>query len=86
MVFVILQKQVWEGKSAEEKKEVANVELNRKSLEVASDFDPSPAVHASDNMKLSENGSVVTTVDAPKGAKSVVPEKRIVANGVVNGC
>jgi hypothetical protein len=78
-------KQVWEGKSAEEKKEVANVELNHKPLEVASDLDPSPAVHASDNMKLSENGSVVTTVDAPKGAKSVVPEKRM-ANGVVNGC
>lgn len=68
----------------EEKKEVANVELNQKS-DVALDLGPSPVVHASDTLKVSENGSVVTTVDAPKGAKSVVPEKRIVGNGAVNG-
>lgn len=77
---------MWEGKAAEEKKEVATVELSHKALEVASGLDASPAIHDSDNMKLSENGSLVTAVDAPKGAKSVVPEKRIVANGVVNGC
>ncbi|PON32259.1 YTH domain containing protein [Parasponia andersonii] len=75
------QKQVWEGKPID--KEVANGELNQKSLEVASDLtkDPSPTAHPGDNLKVSENGSAATTGDAPKGAKPVVAEKKIVANG-----
>ena len=81
---------MWEGKPAEEKKEVANGESNQKSSEVASDLpkDPLPTVQASDNTKVSENGSVAAAGDAPpQGAKPVVPEKRIVSNGVVaNGC
>ena len=39
-----------------------------------------------DDHKPSENGSVAKAGDAPKGAKPVVSETKIVANGVVNGC
>ncbi|XP_024025678.1 uncharacterized protein LOC21388556 isoform X1 [Morus notabilis] len=82
------QKQVWEGKAVDEKKEVANGELSQKPLEAGSDLikDPLPTVPASDNGKVAENGTGAAAGDAPKGAKPVVPEKRIVANGNVNGC
>lgn len=82
------QKQVWEGKPVDEKKEVANGELSQKPLEAGSDLikDPLPTVPASDNGKVAENGTGAAAGDAPKGAKPVVPEKRIVANGNVNGC
>ena len=38
----------------------------------------------SDDHKVPENGSATKTGDAPKGAKPVVPESKIVANGVVS--
>ncbi|XP_057953259.1 YTH domain-containing protein ECT2-like [Malania oleifera] len=83
-------KQVWEGKPVDEKsKEGKTGELRSpKSSEVASDLIKEPATAAQTNgdLKLSENGSVAKTGDAPKGAKPVVSEKRTVTNGVVNGC
>ncbi|XP_062076365.1 YTH domain-containing protein ECT2 isoform X2 [Humulus lupulus] len=89
------QKQVWEGKPMDEKKEVANGELNPKPSElVASEvtkeaLPTTTAAQAGDNVKIAENGPATTTTtgDAPKGAKPVVvAEKRNVANGVANGC
>ncbi|KAL5834120.1 hypothetical protein ACOSQ3_017794 [Xanthoceras sorbifolium] len=81
------QKQVWEGKVTDEKKEAANGEL--KSLEVASDAmkEPNSTVHSNGDVKHSENGTVGKTGDAHKGAKPVVTSDKILANGVVaNGC
>lgn len=88
------QKQVWEGKSVDEKKEVvANGELNPKPSEVVSSevtkdaLPATTAAQAGNSVKVSENGSATTTMDAPKGAKPVVvADKRNVANGVANGC
>lgn len=78
---------MWEGKPVDEKKEVANGELNPKSLEVASELAKDSLPAAGDNLKVAENGSATTTGEAPKGAKPVVAEKKIAANGVVvNGC
>ncbi|XAR59919.1 hypothetical protein NMG60_11033099 [Bertholletia excelsa] len=83
------QKQVWEGKPADEKnKDGAKGELkSHKSLDSASDLIKESASAVSTNgdaAKLSENGSF----EAPKGAKSdaVSSERRVVANGVANGC
>ncbi|KAJ7955452.1 evolutionarily conserved C-terminal region 2 [Quillaja saponaria] len=82
------QKQVWEGKPAEEKKE-ANGEVKSEKSDVASALikEPSPCEQQGvDDLKLSENGPVKTG-DAPKGAKPVVSENKIMANGVAaNGC
>lgn len=84
------QKQVWEGKVTDEKKEAPNGELKlQKSLEVASDAikEPIPTALSNGDMKHSENGSVAKTGDAHKGVKPVVPSDKILANGVVaNGC
>ncbi|XP_057509024.1 YTH domain-containing protein ECT2-like [Actinidia eriantha] len=84
------QKQVWEGKSTGEKnQEGGNGEPKLQvSSEVASDLvkEPNYAVQSNGDVRLSENGSVTKSGDSPKGAKSaVVPEKRVVANGVANG-
>lgn len=59
-------------------------------MEAASDLikEPMPIASAQtkEEVKLLENGSVAEK-DAPKGAKPVmVAEKRILANGVANGC
>lgn len=77
---------MWEGKPVDEKKEVANGELNQKTLEAGSDSikDPLVTVHASDNGKVAENGPAAGV--APKGAKPVVVSEKIVANGIANGC
>ncbi|XWS52378.1 hypothetical protein CRYUN_Cryun11dG0064600 [Craigia yunnanensis] len=81
-----LQKQVWEGMPVNEKKDVENGA--QKSLEVASDLikEPSLTAHSNGDLKLSENGSVIKSGDAPKGVKPVVSEKRVLSNGIVNGC
>lgn len=87
-LFLKISKQVWEGKAIDEKKEVANGQLKtQNSSEVPSDLtkESIPAVHASEEVKLAENG-LIAAGDAPKGAKPVVSEKRVVANGVANGC
>ncbi|KAL9459023.1 hypothetical protein AB3S75_007838 [Citrus x aurantiifolia] len=84
------QKQVWEGKPAEEKKELANGELKtQRSSEVASDLveERTATVQSNGDLRLSENVSVAKTGDAHKGSKPVVvSEKVILANGVANGC
>ncbi|XP_027348504.1 YTH domain-containing protein ECT4-like [Abrus precatorius] len=81
-------KQVWEGKPTDEKIEV-NGEVNTQKSEVSSELlkEATLADKDSDDHKVPENGSVAKTGDAPKGAKPVVSESKIVANGVVaNGC
>ncbi|KAK2982017.1 hypothetical protein RJ640_013227 [Escallonia rubra] len=83
--------EVWEGKPIDEKnKEGTNVEVNsQKSTEVASELvkEPTLAVQTNGDIKLPENGSVVKSLEAPKVSKPVVvSEKKVVANGVANGC
>lgn len=47
---------------------------------------PIASAQTKEEVKLLENGSVAEK-DAPKGTKPVmVAEKRILANGVANGC
>ncbi|XP_022753498.1 uncharacterized protein LOC111301794 isoform X2 [Durio zibethinus] len=82
-----LQKQVCEGKPLDEKKDVANG--SQKYMEVASDLieEPSLAAQSNGDLKLSENGSAAKSGDASKGAKPVlVSEKRVLSNGIANGC
>ncbi|XP_010257809.1 PREDICTED: YTH domain-containing family protein 1-like [Nelumbo nucifera] len=90
-----LQKQVWNGKPADiavtddkEKDGATGKPRLQKSLEVASVLlKESPTVHSNGEWKRSEeNGTVTAVRDAPKGAKPVGTEKRVVANGVANGC
>ncbi|GKV30270.1 hypothetical protein SLEP1_g39099 [Rubroshorea leprosula] len=81
-----IQKQVWEGKPIDEKKEVI---VLQKSSEVASDLvkQPTPIAQSNGDLKLSENGSLAKTADGPKGSKpAVVSEKKVLANGIANGC
>ncbi|WJX47373.1 hypothetical protein P8452_34070 [Trifolium repens] len=80
-------KQVWEGKPTDEKIEV-NGETNAQKSEVTSELlkESTLAEKDNDDHKLSENGAVAKTGDAPKGAKPVVSESKIVPNGVANGC
>ncbi|KAK3030499.1 hypothetical protein RJ639_038805, partial [Escallonia herrerae] len=83
--------EVWEGKPIDEKnKEGTYVEVNsQKSTEVASELvkEPTPTVQTNGDIKLPENGSVVKSLEAPKVSKPVVvSEKKVVANGVANGC
>ncbi|PNY08947.1 cipk1 interacting protein ect2 [Trifolium pratense] len=78
--------EVWEGKPTDEKIEV-NGETDKKP-EVTSELLKESTLAVKDNAdhKLSENGAVAKTGDAPKGAKPVVSESKIVPNGVANGC
>jgi len=74
-------KQVWEGKQTDEKKERANGELKTQNLvEAASDLikESIPSAQTNEDPKILD----LKTGDAPKG----VSEKRILANGVSNGC
>ncbi|XP_024200185.1 YTH domain-containing protein ECT2 isoform X3 [Rosa chinensis] len=83
------KQQVWEGKTLDEKKEVVtNGQVKtQNSSDVPSEItkESISIVHASEELKPAENGSIATG-EAPKGAKPVVAEKRVVANGVANGC
>ncbi|KAK7247261.1 hypothetical protein RIF29_42141 [Crotalaria pallida] len=90
-------KQVWEGKPTDEKSDI-NGDVKAQKPEVASELlkDLTLAEKDSDDHKLPENGSVVITGDAPKGAKltgdapkgakPVVSETKILANVAANGC
>lgn len=70
--------QVWEGKPADEKKELPNGETKQKSQETAPETkEPASSVQANGDLKGSENGSA---------AKPTAVEKKILANGVANGC
>ncbi|GAV64910.1 YTH domain-containing protein [Cephalotus follicularis] len=72
------QKQVWEGKPTDDKKEVANgpqkVLNGIKEPTVATDL-------SNGDLKPSENGSIAKTGDAPKDAKPAVASEKITANG-----
>ncbi|KAK4258265.1 hypothetical protein QN277_007734 [Acacia crassicarpa] len=80
-------KQVWEGKPTDDKVE-ANGDIETQKPDVASGLlkESNQAEKGGDDHKPMENGSVTNAGDAPKGAKPVVAEKKIVANGVANGC
>ncbi|XP_057421110.1 YTH domain-containing protein ECT4-like isoform X2 [Lotus japonicus] len=80
-------KQVWEGKPTEEKIEV-NGEVNAPKSEVTSELlkESTLSEKDSEDPKLLDNGTVAKPGDAPKGAKPVVSESKIVVNGVANGC
>ncbi|XP_023531921.1 uncharacterized protein LOC111794042 [Cucurbita pepo subsp. pepo] len=79
------KKQVWEGKPTDEKKDVSEVVVDMKT--------PKPVEALSNDLvkeetpKNAENGSVLKTGDAPKGARPVTTttttasEKRSVVNG-----
>ncbi|OMO81095.1 hypothetical protein CCACVL1_12609 [Corchorus capsularis] len=71
------QKQVWEGKPVDEKKDVANGTQN--CLEAGSDLvkEPSLTDNSNGDLKLSENGSANPIV---------VPDKKVLSNGIANGC
>ncbi|XP_011089706.1 YTH domain-containing family protein 1-like [Sesamum indicum] len=82
------QAQVWEGKHTEEKnKESTSVDLKlEKSSETASHLnkESTPAVHLNRDSKTvesSKSGDILKTVKP-----AAVPEKKLVANGVANGC
>ncbi|KAI4344851.1 hypothetical protein L6164_012038 [Bauhinia variegata] len=77
-------KQVWEGKPADEKIEL-NGEVKNQKSDVASELlkEHNLAEQDNEDLKLFE---IAKTGDAPKGAKPVVPENKILANGVSNGC
>ncbi|KAL0418062.1 UNVERIFIED_CONTAM: YTH domain-containing protein ECT2 [Sesamum radiatum] len=82
------QAQVWEGKHTEEKKkESTSVDLKLEKLsEMASHLnnEATPAVHPNRDSKTvesSKSGDILKTVKP-----AAVPEKKLVANGVANGC
>ncbi|KAF5725534.1 Evolutionarily conserved C-terminal region 2 isoform 2 [Tripterygium wilfordii] len=79
------QKQVWEGKASQEKKEEAND--SQKPLEAVSDVrkDNTTIAQPNGEVKHSENGSVAKAGDGLKGSKPVLSEMKM-ANGVANGC
>lgn len=82
---------MWEGKPNDEKnKEGSNVEPTiQKSADVASDLikDLTPAVQTNGDVKLPENVTVVKAGEGPKVTKPVVAlEKKVIPNGVANGC
>ncbi|XWS28212.1 hypothetical protein CRYUN_Cryun25bG0046700 [Craigia yunnanensis] len=70
-----LQKQVWEGKSVDEKKDVTNG--SEKSLEVASVLinDPSLTAYFNGDPKLSENGLVTKSGNAPKSGSQFLCQR-----------
>ncbi|KAF1888057.1 hypothetical protein Lal_00024069 [Lupinus albus] len=78
--------EVWEGKPTDKKAEV-NGEVKAQNPEVAAELlkDLTLAEKDTDEHKLSKIESDAKTGDAPKGAKAVVSETKIVANGVANG-
>lgn len=80
-VLTLLAMQVWEGKPTDEKKEVSEVVdvKTPKPVEATNDL-------VKEETKISENGSVLKTVDAPKGsAKPVTTTPSEKRSGVANG-
>lgn len=81
---------MWEGKPADEKnKDGSNVEANvPNSNDTASELvkDPTPAVQIIGEVKVSENATAVNG-EAVKVSKPIVlTEKKVLSNGVANGC
>ncbi|XP_030547629.1 YTH domain-containing protein ECT4-like [Rhodamnia argentea] len=82
------QKQVWGGKPAGEKKEIANGELKpQECLQVASDFtNESTQNCANGDLKHTNGGMTEKTVDDPNSTRVLSSEKKVVPNGVANAC
>lgn len=84
------QKQVWEGKPADEKnKDGSNLEATvPNSNDTASELvkDPTPAVHNNGDTKVSENATGVKGEVLKVSKPIVLTEKKVVENGVANGC
>ncbi|KAI3461911.1 hypothetical protein Pfo_018574 [Paulownia fortunei] len=85
------QAQVWEGKPTEEKsKESTNGDLKpQKSSEPATDLnkEAASAVQINGDCKTMESSVLPKSVDILKNVKpAAVLEKKLVANGVANGC
>lgn len=83
------QKQVWEGKPADEKnKDGSNMEATvPNSNGTASELvkDPTPAVQINGDVKVSENATAVKG-EVLKVSKPIVLTEKKVVNGVANGC
>ncbi|KAK1356205.1 YTH domain-containing protein [Heracleum sosnowskyi] len=84
------QKQVWEGKPADEKnKDGSNLEATvPNSNDTASELvkDPTPAVHINGDTKVSENATAVKGEVLKVSKPIVLTEKKVIENGVANGC
>ncbi|KAL8099411.1 YTH domain-containing protein ECT4 [Apium graveolens] len=83
------QKQVWEGKPADEKnKDGSNMEANVPNSETASELvkDPTPAIQMNGDVKVSENGTAVKGEVLKVSKPIVLTEKKVLSNGVANGC
>lgn len=81
---------MWEGKPSDEKnKDGSNMEANvPNSNDTASELvkDPTPAVQINGDVKVSENATAVKG-EALKVSKPIVlTEKKVLSNGVANGC
>ncbi|KAH6811296.1 evolutionarily conserved C-terminal region 2 [Perilla frutescens var. frutescens] len=81
------QTQVWEGKPAEEKtKESKNGDIQpEKSVDAASDLS-SKEVASVGESKTMESIIISRLGDVKNASCAAVPEKKVVANGVANGC
>jgi len=84
------QKQVWEGKPADEKnKDGTNMDATvPNSIDTSSELikDPTLAVQTNGDVKVSENATAVKG-EVPKVSKPIVlTEKKVTPNGVANGC
>nr|GMD70861.1 YTH domain-containing family protein 2 [Ipomoea batatas] len=88
----LYQKQVWEGKTTDEKmKETTNGEQKPQTpTEVVSEVknnEATPAEQVNGDAKVVENGSAAKSGDVMKGDNQVVSsDDKAIANGVVNGC
>lgn len=78
---------MWEGKPTDEKVEI-NGEVNTQKSESELLKESNLVEKDGDDQKVAENGSVSKTGEAPKGAKPVVSEGKVVlgSNGIANGC
>ncbi|XP_057773228.1 YTH domain-containing protein ECT2-like [Salvia miltiorrhiza] len=81
--------QVWEGKVTEEKNKECKVGVNAASaVEKEVEKESASAIVANGNSNVPENISLPNSGDAPMSVKPGAPiaEKKVVANGVANGC
>ncbi|PIN05579.1 putative high-glucose-regulated protein [Handroanthus impetiginosus] len=88
------QAQVWEGKPTDEKNKENQERISygdlksQKPSEPASDLNAEPTsdVKSNGDSTTAENSAISKSGDVLKTVKPAVQEKKIVANGVVNGC
>lgn len=81
---------MWEGKSADEKnKDGLNMEATLpNSNDTASELvkDPTPAIQINGEAKVSENATAVKGEVLKVSKPIVLTEKKVLANGLANGC